>query len=212
MVSLLGALSSSFNGESVNKGLSILKDKLNTKIFSDKLTIIDNPLLAKGVNSTPFDDEGVQSKNKVVVEKGVVKTFLHSLKSAKKAKVAPTGNGFKAGYRSGVNVSPTNLYIQKGNVSYDELVKQLNNGVIITSFSGIHAGMNPLTMNFSLEVEGFEVKDGKVIRPLNLMLLAGNLIEMLDKNLVDIADDLYFSYNGIGACSIQFRDCKISGE
>ena len=212
MISLLGALSSSFSGESVNKGLSILKDKLNQRVFNEQVTIIDNPLMEKGVNSTPFDDEGTVTFAKNVVENGEVKTFLHSLKSAKKAQVKPTGNGFKPGYRADVNVSPTNFYLKPGEVSYDELVKKLNNGVIITSFAGMHAGMNTLTMNFSLEVEGFEVKDGKIVRPLSLMLLAGNLLKLLDTNLVTIANDLYFSYSGLGACSVLFKDCKISGE
>lgn len=212
MNSLLAALSYAFNGESVNKGLSIIKDKLNQKVFSDKLTIIDNPLLLDGINSTPFDDEGVKCYCKNVVEKGVIKTFLHNLKSAKKANTKPTGNGFKPGYKANVNVSPTNFYIKEGNVSYDDMIKKLNNGVIITDLQGLHAGMNVLTMDFSLQSQGFLVENGKITKRLTLMIVADNLIKLLNDKLDTIGNDIFFNYSGIGSPSILFKNVKVTGK
>jgi PmbA protein len=212
MISLLGQLSQSFNGDNVNKGISILKDKLNEKVFSDKLTIVDDPLLLKGIAAVECDDEGVKSSTKTIVENGKIISFLHNLKTANVAGVKSTGNGFKSGYATDVNISPTNFYIKSGTLKYNKALENINEGVIITSLSGLHAGMNTLTMDFSLEAEGFTVKNGKREKPISLIILSGNLIDFLDNKLDNICDDLKFSYTGIGAPSIVFKDCKISGE
>lgn len=212
MVSLLGALASSFNGDRVNKGLSKLKDKLNQKAFNDQLTIIDDPLMARQVNSVSFDDEGMATFTKTVVENGVIKTFLHNLKTAKKAGVVSTGNGFKAGYRDAVDVQPTNFYIKPYSKTKAELIAQLKNGLLITDISGLHAGMNGLTGDFSLQCSGYQVENGIQTTPVNLILIAGNLFDLLNDKIDTIGGDLYFSYSGIGAPSILFTDCSISGE
>ena len=211
MISLLGQLAPSFNGENVNKGISILKDRLNEKVFSDKLTICDDPLLLDGIAAVECDDEGVRSENKVIVENGVINTFLHNLKSANIAGVESTGNGFKSGYNSDVNIRPTNFYIKPGELAYEDALEQVGDGVIITSLSGLHAGMNTLTMNFSLEAEGFVIRDGKRAEPVSLIILSGNLIDFLNTRLDSICSDLKFSYTGVGAPSIVFRGCTISG-
>ncbi len=212
MVSLLGALSSSFSGDRVNKGLSKLKDKLGQKTFSSKLTIIDDPLKENQVNSSSFDDEGTACLRKTVVENGVIKTFLHNLKTAKKAGVESTGNGFKPGYREAVDVHPTNFYIQPLDKSQDELLNLLDNGLLITEIAGLHAGMNGLTGDFSLQCSGYQVENGAKTTPINLILIAGNLFTLLDEQIDEIASDLYFSYSGLGAPSILFKEVSISGE
>jgi len=212
MISLLGQLAQSFNGDNVNKGISILKDKLNTKVFSDKLTIIDDPLLLDGIAAVECDDEGVKSTTKTIVDGGVIKSFLHNLKTANIAGVESTGNGFKSGYNTDVNISQTNFYIKPDVISFDNALERINNGVIITSLSGLHAGMNTLTMNFSLEAEGFTINNGKRGKPVSLIILSGNLIDLLDAKLDVICNDLKFSYTGIGSPSIVFKECKISGE
>ena len=119
MVSLLSAFCGVFSADATQKGLSLLKDKENTIIASENVTIVDNPLLENGLSSAPFDDEGVATFRKEIVSKGKLTTLLHNLKTAHKANTKSTGNGFKSSYASSVSVSPSNFYIEKGDKSFE---------------------------------------------------------------------------------------------
>lgn len=211
MTSLLSALTGLFSGESVYKGISQLKDKMDTQIFDEKITILDNPLKKDGYASTPFDDEGVASKTKVIVDKGVLKMFLHNQKSAAMMNTESTGNGFKHGYSSSVGISPTNFYIEKGNVSFEELCKEMNHGLIIDELNGLHAGLNPISTEFSLQASGYVVENGEIIRPVNLITVAGNFLNMM-KKIENLSNDTYDSLSGVSSPSILFDSLSISGE
>lgn len=211
MTSLLSILASSFNADNVQKGISIFKNELGNKIFSEKITIVDDPLLPNGIASTPFDDEGVPTTKKYIIQNGVLETFLHNLKTAHKANVRPTGNGFKAGYAGSVMISPTNFYIEKGNASFDELLSKMDEGCVITELNGLHAGINNLTLDFSLQANGYYVKNGKREKAVNLIMISGNLKDILN-SITDIGSDIYFSYNGCGSPSILFDTIQITGD
>lgn len=211
MSSLLSALTGLFNGENVYKGISLLKDKLETQIFDEKITIVDNPLKKDGYASTSFDDEGVASTTKVIVDKGVLKMFLHNQKSASMMNTVSTGNGFKSGYASSVGIRPTNFYIEPSDCSFDSLLKEMNNGLIIDELNGLHAGLNPITTDFSLQASGFVVENGEIVRPVNLITVASNFLEMM-KHVKGIANDSHDSLSGVGSPSILFEELSISGE
>ena len=211
MSSLLSVLTSSFDADNAQKGISLFKNSLNQQLFSDKITIVDDPLLENGIASTPFDDEGVPTFKKNVVEKGILKTFLHNQKTAHKDNVLPTGNGFKAGYAGSITISPTNFFIESGDKSLDELIKTMETGCIITELNGLHAGFNTLTLDFSLQANGFYVEDGKIKNSINLIMISGNLKEILNQ-VEEVGKDLYFSYNACGSPSILFNSIQITGE
>lgn len=211
MCDLLEQVSDCFNGENAYKGVSLLKDKLNTAIFNEKVTLVDEPLLKDGYNSVPFDDEGVASKNKVIVENGLLKTYLHNLKSAMLMDTQTTGNGFKAGYSSAVGIQPTNFYFKPGNQSLDELISTVDKGVLIDTVDGLHAGFNHVTTDFSLICSGFYIENGKIINPVNLITVAGNFMEMM-KSVAELADDLHFEISGFGSPSMKFNNLIISGN
>lgn len=211
MASLLSILIDSFSADQVQKDLSILKDKMDQPIISDKLTIIDDPLRNDLINSSPFDDEGIASQTLTMVEKGVLKNFYHNQKTAKKANTKSNGHGYRASYASNVDIAPTNLYIENGKIPYDELVAKCGNGILITELSGLHAGVNSLTLDFSLQANGFLIEDGKITKPVNLITMSGNLLKLL--NDVDaIANDIKFDTSAIGSPSILFNEATISGE
>lgn len=205
MANLLRSLCGLFDGENAFKGISLLKDKAGTKIFDEKITIIDDPLWKDGYNSTPFDGEGVGCFQKTIVENGVLKGYLHNLKSAKLMHTTSTGNGFDGG------ISPTNLYIQPGTMAYEDMIATMECGVIITELNGLHAGLNAITTEFSLQAAGFYVEKGKIIKPVNLITIAGNFLELM-KDVQMIGNDLKFQLSGIGSPSILFPAMAISGE
>ena len=119
MTSLFASFVGLFSGDLIFKGISPLKGKENTKIFSDKITIIDNPRNLEALTIANYDDEGCPTKEKVLVDKGVFSSMLHDTKSALRMHAESTGNGFKSGYASNVGVSPMNCYIQPGDKSLD---------------------------------------------------------------------------------------------
>lgn len=209
MRSLFGAFSSMFSGEAAIKKLTSLVGKENTKIMSDKVTIIDDPLYLNGVNVHPFDDEGVACYKKEVVKDGVFTTLLHNLKTARYFKTTSTGNGFKAG--AAVGVRGMNFYIMPGEKTKEELIESVQEGLLITSVSGLHAGVNPISGDFSAQSSGYLIENGKISRPVTLIVVSGNFIKMMNE-IEEIGNDLKVSYNGIGAPSIKFTGLPVSGE
>lgn len=207
---IMQALLSLYNGENAYRKLTPLHDKLDKIIFDAKVTIIDDPFIKEGIVLTNFDDEGYPTKSKNVVENGVLKTFLHSLKSASLMHTDSTGNGFR-GYSTPVIISPTNIYMKPGNDSFETLVEKVYDGVLITEVMGLHAGLNPVTTDFSIQCNGFMIEDGKVTKPINLFTVAANYLEMM-KNVMGIADDLLFEGSNVGSPSVAFEKLVISGK
>lgn len=211
MASLLASFSGVFSAESVQKDLSLLKGKLDEEIASSKISIIDNPFLENALGSSSFDSEGVATKIKKIVDKGILKTFLHDLKTAKKDGVESTGNGFK-GYKSSISVSPTNLYIENGEEPIKEVIENIDLGVQIIDLQGLHSGLNPISGDFSLSATGFLIEEGKITKPVSQITIAGNFFDML-KDILKAGDDIKFNFSGnIGSPSILVNKLNISGK
>ena len=194
-----------FYAESVQKDISLLKGKVGKTVGSSNITIVDDPFMKKSTRSGSFDDEGVATSYKELVKDGVLTGFLHNLKTAKKDNTKSTGNGFLSG------ISPTNFYIASGDLNYDEAVKAMKKGLIITDLAGTHAGCNPISGDFSLQASGFLVEDGKIVRPVALITVAGNYLTML-KDVTGVCDDLKFNFRYIGSPSIKIKSLMVSGE
>lgn len=211
MVSLLSTFSGIFNAEAAQRGLSLLKGKEGEMIASDVVTIIDDPHLDKGLASTPFDDEGVATYKKEVVSNGRLSTLLYNLKTAYKAGKKSTGNGFKASYSGSLGTDATNFYLQKGSKSLEKLMEEINEGVLITEFAGLHSGANSITGDFSLSAKGFYVEGGKKSYPIEQITVAGNFFELL-KIIEDVADDLKFPMSSVGSPSVKVKELSIAGK
>ncbi len=190
MADLLSAFSSMFSADAAQKGLSLLADKEGETIAAPCVTLWDDPFHA--VNPRAFDAEGVPSQSKAVVEGGVLKTLLHNLKTAKKAGVVSTGNAVQGG------VMPTNFFLAPGQDGFETLVAKLGDGLIITDISGLHAGLNPISGEFSLLASGMLVKDGQAVRPVEQITVGGSFLSLM-RGIEAIGSDLRFGLPG-GAC------------
>jgi len=203
LATLLSAFQNIFSADAVQKGFSLLKGKLNEVIGSEKVTIVDDPFLKKSSSSRSFDDEGVATKYKELISKGVLKTYLHNLVTAKKDGVASTGNGF------GTSVSAINLMMLPGENTPQELIDSVKDGIWIKEVQGAHAGANPVSGDFSLQASGFVVKDGIIGAPVALITVAGNIITML-KDVVMVSNELKMTYYGITCPSIKVQSMSVS--
>ena len=209
--SLLGAFSNIFTAEAVIRKMSFLEGKEGTQIFGTNISIVDDPLCELAPSQDSFDDEGVSAKTKTVVENGVFKTFLHNLKTAKMMNTETTGNGYKAGVSAGVGVRPSNFYVVPGEKSLDDLFAECGNGFYLTDVQGLHAGINVISGDFSLQAQGFEIVDGKLGKPVNLVVASGNFKKLFNEVLA-IGNDLTFKTGNIGAPSLLVSELSISGK
>ncbi len=208
--SLLGGFSNIFSANAVLKNMSFLKDKLGEQVFGENITLVDDPLSLEAPSQYSFDDEGVATHTKSVVEKGVLKTYLHNLKTAAMMHVPSTGNGFKNDVDSSVGISPSNLYLKAGDTSLEDMFEKVHQGVYITSVTGLHAGLNPISGSFNLQSSGFLIENGKKTTPVTLIILSGTLQELLN-NVRFVGNDFEFK-RGVGAPSLMVQSMAISGK
>lgn len=210
--SFLSQFTNHFSAENVQKKLSALGGKLNTKIASELVTITDNPHLEHGMLTTAFDAEGVATYVKPIIEKGILKTYLHNLKTANIDKVKSTGNAAKGSYKSSVEIAPSNLCFESGDSSLENLIAPIENGIYLNSVQGLHAGINSISGDFSLQCSGYSVQNGKMTKPVSQITVSGNFFELL-KTIDGVGNDfLDFPLNdGTASPSIRIKELSISG-
>lgn len=211
MVSLLSTFAGIFSGDAVQKGLSLLKGKEGEIIAYDIVNLVDDPHLKDGLASVAFDDEGVATVKTYLIQDGKLNTLLHNLKTANKAGVKSTGNGFKASYASPISVSPTNFYIEPGVNSLEEMTKKIDKGLIITDLAGLHSGANSITGDFSLAAKGFYIENGVKTHPVEQITVAGNFFTLLT-DIEEVGNDLKFPMSSVGSPSIMIKELSIAGE
>lgn len=209
---LLASFCSMFSADAAQKGLSLLAGKEGQVIACDLITIMDDPFYKEFPRA--FDDEGVPSVTKAVVEKGVLKTLLHNLKTARKAGVASTSNGGRRSPASPVGVSPSNFYIVPGEASLEQLLQQLGNGLLITEVSGLHAGVNTVSGDFSLLARGMRVENGVCTTPVEQITVAGHFLQLM-QSISAVGSDLKFGIPGganVASPSLLVQGVKIAGK
>ncbi|MDO4740938.1 MAG: TldD/PmbA family protein [Eubacteriales bacterium] len=203
-----------FNAENAQKGLSLLNGREGETIAAPCVTIVDDPLRDGSTASSPFDDEGVATYTKNIVENGVLKTLLHNLKTANKQGVKSTGNASRAGYSAPVGVSPSNFYIRPGARSLEEMAAEMGEGLLITDLQGLHAGANGISGDFSLGAKGYRIVGGKVGAPVEQITVAGNFFKVLE-NIAEVGSDLRFGMPGgsvMGSPTLWIKGLAVAGK
>lgn len=208
--SLLSAFAGMFSADAAQKGLSLLAKREGQMIAAPCVSIVDDPFLP--INPMAFDGEGVPAQYKAVVEAGRLGTLLHNLKTAKKAGVGTTANGARGG--GPVGVRPGNFYVKPGALDRPALVQRLGDGLFITELSGLHAGVNGVSGEFSLLCKGQLVQGGSAVRPAAYITLSGTFLGLLQA-VEEAGSDLRFSMP-VGTCfgspSLLIRELMVSGQ
>ena len=192
--SLLGAFFSLFSGEAALRNLTPLADRLGETIAAHTVTLTDDPFAPW--DPVPFDGEGVPAQATTVIRQGVLTTLLHNLKTARKAGVASTGNAGRAGGR--VTVSPSHLILQPGRLTLEELEARMGDGLLITQVSGLHAGVNAASGEFSLLCKGFLLRHGRRVQPVSQCTVGGNFLDLL-RQVEAVGADQNVLYTGGGS-------------
>lgn len=208
MQSLLQTFWGVFSAKQAQQNLSLLAGKEGEVIAAECVTIIDDPLMKGGLATCAFDGEGSASRTKKVVDAGKLTTLLHNRRTARKQGVETTGNAARSG--GSIAVSPTNFYLQPGAKSLEELMATVGEGLVINELSGLHAGANPSSGDFSLLSKGYLIENGKRGRAVEQITVAGNFYELL-KNIREVGSDLTFENSSMGSPSVDAGMLKISG-
>ncbi|MBQ9408520.1 MAG: TldD/PmbA family protein [Clostridia bacterium] len=211
MPDLLSTFSDVFSAEAAQKGLSLLAGREGEVIAAPCVTLMDDPHMKGGLASAAFDAEGVATKVKAVIANGTLTTLLHNLKTARKAGVPSTGNASRYGYASSIGIEPSNFYFKPGNKTLAELMQDMGEGLVITEVSGLHAGANPVSGDFSLLSKGYTVEGGKKGRAVEQITVAGNFYEML-KNIRAFGSDLEFVGSPVGSPSVDVGEMNVAGQ
>ena len=206
---LIETLSAAFLGNNVLRKKSLFAEKLSHEIASHTLTIYDDPHHPEGSGSSPYDDEGVVTRKKAVVERGVLKNFLVDIYSAKKLGLKPTGNGIRPSIASLPTSGITNLIVERGALGLEEMVKTPEEVIVVTDAMGIHT-VNPISGEFSIGISGIYYVDGKRIAPVTGMTVAGNMKELL-KNITEVGADQKWLGN-VCSPSVLVKELTVSGE
>ena len=215
MSSLLGVYSGIFSSEAAQKGLSRLADKEGAVIAADIVTLVDDPFHKDNPMPINFDAEGSPTHKKNIIEKGKLCTLLYNLKTAAVAGKKTTGNASKAGYDSSVVIRPFTLYLENGDISEEELLQQVGNGVYITSLGGLHAGADPISGDFSLQSAGFMIRDGQKAEYVKSFTVAGNFYDLL-KNITALANNCELpralGMTAFGSPSVRVDGLSVAGK
>jgi len=212
---LLSTYSPIFSARNAQLGMSLLKGKVGEVIASDKITVIDDPMREGCMAQTAFDGEGVATCKKTVIEGGILKTLLYDIATAQKEGRDSTGNGQRSGYSEPVTIEPYSFYVCAGDKSFEDMVASLKDGIYITAMKGLHAGADAVTGDFSIDSEGFRIRDGKICEAIKSFTVAGNFFDLL-KDIKDVANDLSFGlpsgFTVFGAPSILVPQMSIAGK
>jgi len=205
--SILDHIFEGVNGDSVYRGASFLAGKLGQKIAGENVTVIDDGTIKGGFGTSPFDSEGVPTRRTVVIENGVLKSYLLNTYTAKKLGLTTTGNASR-GLAGTPGIGPGNYFLQPGAKTPKELIADVKEGLYVTEFLG--HGANLVTGDYSRGASGMWISGGEFAFPVEEITVAGNLKQMFF-NISEIANDLEF--RGAIACpTIRIDGLTVGGE
>jgi PmbA protein len=205
---ILGGVLAAVDGESVLQGASFLGSLLEKKIASDLVTLVDDGTLPRGLASAPFDGEGVPTRKRVIVDKGVLKSFMYNTSVAKRAGVASTGNASRRGFTSLPGIGAHNFYMAAGTSAPGEIIRATRVGLLLTDVTGY--GINPVNGNFSGGASGLWIEDGKIAFAVKGVTIASTAAEMLS-GIDMVATDLELN-RSFTAPTFRIKEMQIGGE
>ncbi len=203
--SLVGHLSSAINGTAIARGTSFLKNQMGQHIFAKGISIVDDPLRLRGLASRPFDGEGLTCNKRELIADGALTGWVLDLRSARQLGLAPTGNGSR-GLSSPPSPSTSNLHLEPGRLSPEQIIASIQRGLYITELIG--NSVNMVTGDYSRGASGFWIENGQLAFPVSEITIAGNLRDMF--MTLEPANDLIFK-SATNAPSCRVEGLTIAG-
>jgi len=205
--SMLEHIFEGVNGDAVYRGASFLAGKLGQKIAADHFNVIDDGTMPGGFGTSPFDGEGIPTRRTVVIENGVLKSYLLNTYTAKKLGLVTTANASR-GLAGTPGIGPGNYFLQPGTKTPQQIVGEIKEGLYVTEFLG--HGANLVTGDYSRGASGLWISGGELAYPVEEITVAGNLKEIFF-NISEIANDLEFR-GAVASPTIRIDGLTVGGE
>lgn len=205
--SMLEHIFEGINGDSVYRGASFLAGKLGEQIAGSNVTVIDDGTMPGGFGTAPFDGEGIPTRRTIVIENGILKSYLLNTYTAKKLKLETTANASR-GLAGTPGISPGNYFLSPGTKTPKQIIGEIKDGLYVTEFLG--HGANLVTGDYSRGASGMWIVNGELAYPVEEITVAGNLKEMF-KNISEIGTDLEFR-GSMASPTIRIDGLTVGGE
>ena len=209
VTNFLSVLAAALTAEAVQKGRSLFAGRIGERVAADGVTIIDDGTLRGGLMSAPFDGEGAPARRNVLVQDGILQGFMQNSYTAARDGLDSTGNASRGSYKSPPELGSTNFYLAPGNLGQDQIISQTASGIYLTDVMGMHT-VNPISGDFSVGAAGIWIEHGEFTTPVRGMVIAGNILELLE-GIDAVGRDLRF-FVGKGAPTLRVARLTISGE
>jgi len=201
----VGHIAGAINGASVARKTSFLRDRMGQQVLKSGLNITDDPLIVRGSSSRPFDGEGVKGERMVMIEDGVLNHWFLSTSTGRELGLPTNGRGVRGG--TSVNPASTNLALEPGDISPQDLIRSIGNGFYVTELIG--HGVNMITGEYSRGATGFWIENGEITYPVSEVTIASNLKDMFMR--VTPANDIDRSF-GTAAPTIAIEGMTLAGR
>jgi len=211
--SFLGVVTAGLSAESVLKGRSLFAGRIGEQVASEKFQLIDDGRELAGPGAEPFDGEGVPTRRTPLIERGVLRGYLHNTYTAARMGGSSTGNASRAGFKSTPGVAPTNLILAPGGDSPEKLAAGAGRALLVQDLIGVHSGANPISGDFSVGVNGLMLEGGAPAGAVREATIASTVLDIL-RDVVAVGNDLRFLPFGgsIGTPTILIGEMTVAGS
>ena len=206
----LSIIGSTLNGESVVKGRSIFANRIGEDVAHPSFVLTDDPTDSRAYTAAELDGEGLATRRNVLIDKGVLRGFVHSSYSARRAGTKSTGNAIRSSVGGTPGVGCLALQIVPGTKSQDELIAAVSDGVLVQSVQGLHSGVNAVSGDFSTGASGLMIRNGVTAEPVREFTIASTLQRML-LDIVEIGADIEWLPMRATGVSLVISDVMLSG-
>jgi PmbA protein len=209
--SLLGVLSGALSGMGALKGRSFLASRLGERVAVPFLTLVDDPTDADAYGAARYDAEGLATRRNVLIEDGVLRRFLHNSYTGRRSGLASTANAVRGGYRTAPGVGSRALTLVPGDRDQEALLREMGEGLVVQSVTGLHSGASSTTGDVSVGIQGLVVRGGEIAEPVREATVASSLPRML-AGVVAIGSDKEWLPGGAAGLSLVVADVTLSGS
>jgi PmbA protein len=208
---LLSVISSSLSGEAVVKGRSFFAGRMGEKVATGSFTLVEDPTDPRAFSAAAYDAEGLACRRTVLIDSGDLQGFLYDTVSARRAGTASTGSAVRGGYAGTPGPGCRALMLQPGHHDQAAILAVVSEGVFVQSVTGVHSGVNPVSGDFSVGIEGLMVRNGELAEPVREVTVASTLQRML-QSVLHVGGDIEWLPGIAAGQTLAIGDMQLSGS
>ena len=206
----LGLVGGTLSGAAVRKGRSLFADRVGEEVAAPFVTLVENPADPAAWGATKYDGEGLATRPVTLIDKGVLQGFLYDTYSARRAGKASTGSGVRGGFKGTPGVGMRALRVTPGEQSAEEIIKGVDDGVLVQSVSGLHSGVNSVSGDFSVGATGLRIRNGELAEPIREFTI-GSTIQRMLKGITAVGNDLEWVSGSAAHITLAMSDISMAG-